>query len=580
MGSAAAFATSHKRQPQLSVASTSSARQRRLIGFGLLLLIAVIITRGISRGEFDYNVDESQHAATGLFISSLFHDLPLRHPVAYTYRYYAQYPALSGVIHWPPVFYGVEGLIFLSFGASVETARLTVLLFALVGWFYWYGWNRETIGERGALLATLLIALLPSTLLFEKSVMLEIPCLSLCIIALYYWHRFLINEEQAQLYLFAGFFAAALLTKQSSIFIPLVCLLTITLMNKWRLVLNRRILGPMALVIALAGPFYMLVYVVHWKTISMDLLGQQGLRMGHSQWFQVGQSMQFYLKVLPEQLGWPLLMLAIVGILSYRMWSQWEDAAFMLAWTIGGYITFTAIHHKEARYSFYWIPPFTFLVAGLLTAKWRMRPLHVLVGCIALVLTVEALVTGWTYERPYVEGYGTLASRIGRLNAPGVILFEAPLPANFIFFLRKIDQQGKFVVLRKALWVSRIKLSGGSEELAKTVTDVDNVIDHDGVKYVVVSDSPTVFDAQRSLLTLVHSDPRFELLDTVSIGSNQRAWQNQHLFLYRNNRPSLPAGKFLTVRMMTLSHDVVVPWEDLNQLHRDDVIPAPVRESH
>jgi 4-amino-4-deoxy-L-arabinose transferase-like glycosyltransferase len=579
MVSRASIATANDSRPQLTLASTSSGKQRRLILFGLMLLIAGLITRGISKGEFDYNVDESQHAATGLFVSSLLHDLPLRHPVAYTYRYYAQYPALSGVIHWPPIFYGVEGLIFLGFGASVVTARLTILLFALVGWFYWYRWNSETIGEKGAVLATLLIALLPTTLLFERTVMLEIPCLSLCIIALYQWHRYLIDEKQSQLYLFASFFAAALLTKQSSIFVSLVCLLTVALMKKWRLVLNRRIVGPMALLIALAGPFYTLVYIVHWRTISMDLLGQQALRTGSSHWGQYARSLLFYVKVLPEELGWPLLILAIVGIFSYRLWSQWEPAAFMLAWTIGGYITFTAIHHKEARYSFYWIPPFIFFVAGLLTAKWRMRPLRALSACVAILLAVHSLVTGWTYQRPYVEGYAALASRIGALNAPGVILFDAPLPANFIFFLRKIDRQRGFVVLRKALWVSQIKLSGGYEELARTVSDVDNVIDRDGVKYVVVSDSPKLFDAQRSLLSLVHTDPRFELIDTVSIGSNQRDWQNQHLFLYRNNRPTLPASEFLTVRMMTLSHDVVVPWRELNQAHRNQTDAAPVPKS-
>jgi hypothetical protein len=84
---------------------SGKSTQRACLLAGALLLIAIIVTRGIGKGEFDYNVDESQHAATTLFVRSLLTDFPLLHPVAYTYRYYAQYPALSGVIHWPPLFY-------------------------------------------------------------------------------------------------------------------------------------------------------------------------------------------------------------------------------------------------------------------------------------------------------------------------------------------------------------------------------------------------------------------------------------------------------------------------------------------
>src|ERR1019366_6647198 len=73
---------------------------------GLLLCVLVIamvaILRGIRIGEFSYNVDEAQHAVTGLYVADLVRDHPFANPVEYTYRYYAQYPALSGIIHWPP----------------------------------------------------------------------------------------------------------------------------------------------------------------------------------------------------------------------------------------------------------------------------------------------------------------------------------------------------------------------------------------------------------------------------------------------------------------------------------------------
>src|SRR5208282_6513547 len=128
--------------------------------------------------EFSINVDESFHACTGLFVASFLHDLPLRHPVAYSYLYYAHYPAVN-LIAYPPVFYIAEGIMFLLFEPSVVTARLTVLLFAVVGLCFWFRLVAELQNEITAAITTVLLAFLPAVLLYEKAVMLEIPALSL-----------------------------------------------------------------------------------------------------------------------------------------------------------------------------------------------------------------------------------------------------------------------------------------------------------------------------------------------------------------------------------------------------------------
>jgi len=74
----------------------------------VLVLVSIVIVRGISKGEFSYNTDETQHAVTGLYVADLIRDRPFSHPIEYTYQYYAHYPALSGVVHWPPLFYGLK----------------------------------------------------------------------------------------------------------------------------------------------------------------------------------------------------------------------------------------------------------------------------------------------------------------------------------------------------------------------------------------------------------------------------------------------------------------------------------------
>src|SRR5215472_16316892 len=70
------------------------ARRHFLLLVLSLSFVAVVIFRGIHVGEFSENVDETVHAASGLYVASFIQDLPLRHPVEYTYPYYAQYPSL------------------------------------------------------------------------------------------------------------------------------------------------------------------------------------------------------------------------------------------------------------------------------------------------------------------------------------------------------------------------------------------------------------------------------------------------------------------------------------------------------
>lgn len=530
-----------------------------------LALVIPIVTHNISKGEFDYNVDESQHAASGIFFASLLKDFPITHPVQYAYAYYAQYPAMAGVLHYPPVFYVTEGVVFRLLGVSVVTARVTILLFAVMACTFWFRLVNEIQGEWAAAASTAIFALLPSVLLFEKAVMLEIPCLALSVGALYFWYMYLTTERIGALYWFALLCSGAMLAKQHAIFLVAVCPVTAILFGRWKLFLNRRILGPLAILAVLVTPFYLAVVVLHWHTFAMDVTSPlpgttEGASSGHF------GSLLFYLRVLPEQLGWPLVGLATVGFVSSRWWSRRTATIFMAVWIIGCYLTLTAIPHKEPRYVLYWVPALTYFVVGPLTAKWRVGAVRFAGAALTVVVVVYVAVVGWRYQRPYMAGYAPVAHRIVEASNSGVILFEAPLPANFIFFLRHLDGQRHFLVLRKALWTERLLSRYGKEEFAKTPDDVRNIIAKNGIKYVVVSDWPVRIQAQASLLYVLEHDSAFELVDSFPIESNEPYWEGKHLFLYRNRLSAPPTSMFLHIRMMTLPHDIVFPWSQFKQV--------------
>jgi dolichyl-phosphate-mannose-protein mannosyltransferase len=521
----------------------------------VLAVVGAIATRGITKGEFSYNVDETQHAVTGLYAADLLRDHPFRHPVQYTYRYYAQYPALSGVIHWPPLFYGVEGVCFLVLGRGVESAHLSVLLFAVLGLVFWFRLIRYLLNKWAAALTTLLLGLLPSVLLFEKAVMLEVPSLALCIAATYFWIRFLLEENIQLLAWFAGFASAALLTKQNSIYLLVFCVLSILFLGKYRLLATRRAILLGALACIVVAPYYVAAYMIHWRTIAMDLSEQSR---------SLSQRLLFYPQALPNQLGWTLLALAALGIATARWWSSRPGAAnLMLTWILSCYLTFTVIGHQESRYILYWIPAFLYFAGGILTNDQLWRSGRIWKVAASILLATTTVLSALAFERPQAEGYEPATRWITGAAKQGVILYDGDLPGNFIFFLRVNDPGRRFAVLRKALYAYRLKSQGGSEELIHSPEDLRNVIQGAGVRFVVVESNRRLVFADQYWLGELLKTPQFRLAATFPIITTDGNVRHSQLLCYENIDWRQPTEKNLRVRMLTLDHDIVIPFDEL-----------------
>jgi hypothetical protein len=546
--------------------SSAEVRRRRWSQSSMLLvcvlvLSTVVIVRGIRTGEFSYNVDEAQHAVTGLYAAGLLHDHPTD-PIQYTYQFYAQYPAI-GVIHWPPLFYGFEGLSYLLLGPSVVAARLVVLGFALLGLSAWFEMVRELQNEWTAALSTALLALLPSVLLFEKTVMLEIPCLSLCIAASYYWTKYLLYEKRSTLFWFVGFASAALLTKQNSVYLPLFCLTSAIALGRWRLLLKPPVLWSVLSVALIAGPYYFLVYRVHWQTTAMNLTDQEVAGTA---------KVVFYWEHLPGQLGWSLLVLSLLGLVTSPRWDRRTTTLLMLTWIASCYVTFTLIGLKDARHTLYWLPPFTYFVAGMLTRMFTRPPLRAVAGVAVAVLLGGALVIAWSYQRPYVAGYSAAAKAVTQIAPGGIILYDGDLPGNFIFFLRANDPHRHFLVLRKALYAYRIDKRWGSEEVVHDREGIEDLLRRDGVRFVVVSDGMRLNFAVQSTLRELLQSKQFRLRGRYPIYRSEPR-QAANLLLYENQMWTPPTDKFLRIRMLTLSDDIVVPFDQF-ELVGDQGFPA------
>jgi hypothetical protein len=528
-----------------------------------MALICVVATRGIRRGEFDYNVDEAQHAVTGLFIADAMHDLPLRHPAQYAYRYYAQYPAIA-IVHWPPLFYVFEGLSFLTLGPSVVAARLTILLFLMLLCYQWFRLVEELQGPLTAGVSTAMLALLPTMLLFEKTVMLEIPSLALAVAAIRAWIQYLEEGRRVSIYRFALWLSAAMLCKQNSVYILVFCVLSLVATRRWERGWNRDIFIAAGLCALLVGPFYLLMLMSNGLSVAKDLSSHQlsGL-----------QRFAFYWKVLPTSLTVLILGLSILGFVMSGRWNHEGQTPLMVCWILAGYLTFTFFGQSEERFAIYWFPPLVYFAAGLLIKGFRMPAVRIAMRALALAIVGLMAVRGWGYERPYIAGYETAAARLVTTYRSGIVLFDGKVPGDFVFFMRALDPRRHFVVLRKSLYVNDVRKNQESEELLHSREELRSLFKKDGIRFVVVSDStPLEFHSQVSLRECLHSD-QFQLLGRFPIQSNQPDWQNRSLLLYENKQWAPPADRVLRLRMLTLKHDIVVPMDSFDFVEKQN--PAP-----
>jgi hypothetical protein len=525
---------------------------------GTIGLVCLVACRDIRKGEFDYYVDEAQHAVTGLFVADALHDLPLRHPVQYAYKYYAQYPAVA-ILHWPPLFYLFEGMSFLLLGPSVVSARLTVIFFSVVLLYQWFLLVEERQDFYTAAISTAVLGLLPMVLLFEKTVMLEIPSLALGVAAVRHWMRYLDQGRRNSLYWFGLWLSAALLCKQTSVYLLVFCALTLLVTRKWKRIFSRDALVVAGMVAVLAGPFLVLMLFMQGKAMANDLGSH---RM--SGWERIS----YYAETLPSSFSPALLGLAALGLLLAWRWNRRGQAPLMSCWILAGYLTFSGFGQKDPRFAIYWFPPLVYFAIGPMTQFFRSPRLRWAMRAAAALLVAQLALSAWNQHRPYISGYKDVASQLVNKYNAGIVLFDGPVPGNFVFFMRALDPGRHFLILRKLLYADDIRPGESSEELLHSREDLADAFRRDGIRFAVVSENLAIrFTSQRILREQLHSD-QFQLLGRFPILSNEPNWQGEKLLLYENKLWTPPTDKMLRIRMLTLPRDILVPFDQFKVVQK------------
>lgn len=516
----------------------------------MLSVVTIFLTYRMQRaGELgQLTEDEAHHAVTGLYFADLMTDLPLSHPVDYTYRYYARYPAL-GVVHWPPFFHICEGVMFLFGGRSATTARLTVLIFTALGLSYWFLLIRELVNPWAATFSALALGMLPFVVTYEQAVMLEIPCLALCIAATFYWVRFLGSNSRTAIVAFVTFFVLALLTKQQSVYLLPFCGLTLLSQRRSSPLLSRKHLIYALLSVIFVAFCYLLLLGPDLATIHAEVVPKHDLL--------------FYIRRLPVQLGWPMLILSVVGVVTCYWWDQPRNSIVMLLWIIACYFTFSFLSAREDRYILNWIPPFVYF------ASWPLAiaPSKVWLRIGATVLVIGTLTCSWAGTRqhyPYLSGYSTMVRQIVNMEGDGeIILFDGHGAGNFIFNTRVSDLRRRLVVLTKGLYATKIVEQLGAVELVHDTEGLQHLFASYGIHHIVVTDQTDfMFPIQQTLRDFLKG-PQFRLMAQIPVVTDSPDPQVHNLLLYEKIEGSRPGATHLRLKMLTLAHDIDVPLKEL-----------------
>ena len=527
------------------VSASTEPPRSRLAPWILLLVVGLVISIGITRGEFHFNGDEMRHAVTGVFFRDLLADRPFEDPRQYVYDYYAKYPAL-GLAHWPPFFHFVEGVFFLIFGISAVTSRLTVLFFSLLGVYFWYRIAEREGSRYRALAAAFIFSLVPYILLYERVTMLEIPMVALCLGAIHFWRCFRESGRAWHLWAVAAFSAAAMLTSQKAVFLVFIIGADFLLERRFDLLRRWDLWAALAASAAVVLPWYWLTF----RTLELSYSYQRavGRSFAHvTNW----QHLVFYPYYLPQQIGYLLVALSVAGL----YWTLFHAARrhrFLVLWVVAAYICYTLIQEKDLRHSMIWIPPLVyFAVLGVEALCAQRRWALVASAGLAAYFLVGAL----RFDRPKIAGMEEAAQFVTSQPESDVIYYQGAYNGNFIFYVRKFDPEKRRLVAREKQVVAvRIIPAFGKREIMHTPQDFLDFVRTWGIRYAVVENR----DPQPGMTfvrAVLHSD-QFELVRRFPVWTNNPDAEGTHLLVYRYRGEIHRGSDPVVVPMLTLRDDI------------------------
>jgi len=534
------------------------------------LLAAIPLAVGginLTRRLFDHTLvypDADRILMDGVFIYDFLRTFPLTAPIEYLVTYYAQYPALS-IGYRPPLFPAVEAVFFTAFGPEVWAARLALLAMAVAGGVAWFRLVERAFDRVTATAATALLASLPFIGYWSWVTMAEVPTLAMVLISAYLFYQFVETRAAGYGYAAAVVFALALWTKQTAIFAVLWFLPYILL--RWGVVGTLRrpaVWGAGLLFLVLAVPVVAISFMLGDQQVAQSIGG--GGAGGGASFFDrfTWEKLAYYWSVLPSQLTWPVLVLAVIG----AVWGAWRRDCRIVFFVLGiaaTYVFFTSLKHSGLpRYSIFWLPSFC-LLAVLPLAYGTERVWRMAAAAVVAVLVAVNLVLSYTVWEPrYVTGLREAAAYVAEHNRTRAVLIHSYSNGTFTYFVRREDPERRLFVLRSGKLFSASSIMPNSRSIvyAESREDLREILGAHGIDLVVADSRDfTNLPIQQEFLEYLDSED-FELVHSIPIESNAPRYEDQSLNVYRFvGRGEVAPAETLRLALPIIGRELHVPLD-------------------
>jgi hypothetical protein len=258
---------------------------------------------------------------------------------------------------------------------------------------------------------------------------------------------------------------------------------------------------------------------------------------------------------MPWQLGWPLLVLAIIGVpFAVRRVTR-SDLILLGGWFLLGYLFLSAIALKEARHALV-ILPVALLAAGL--AIDALLPARAAGPALLAVVVGTGIYTWRAAPTPSVDGYREAAEWIAR-EAPkdAVVAFSGKRDGSFIFNLRALPTRQDIGVLRvdKLLMDVAIRRELGVREKPLSEQEIGDLLDKDGVSYIVMQDDFWTDLPVMSRFQSVVQSEHFKEVARIPVVANVPT-EDHTIIIYRNMGNVAPGPHIVDLQLPIIGRQV------------------------
>lgn len=510
--------------------------------FAVLALVAAVALwfLGAPGGNRFWWSDSPSHALNGVFLVDFLRSGEWTDPMGFATRYFVQYPAIT-IGLYPPLFYVVSAPFYAVLGPTQEAGLAAVFVHYAVCALGAYRLARFWWGVPLSLATALTLVVAPEMGNWGRQVMLEVPSMAFAVWSLVFFIAYTREQKPWRLYLSLFLLVCAIWTKLSSAFIVFPYFGMLLWLRGTRLFTDRHTWIQGALfAIGVAPMLAMTLWFGQANLQSVAGLSDATVDRGSL------ENWLWYGRLMHRIVGWPVLVLGALGgvfaLLGLVRVSR-SEARFWLGWFAAGYVFFSAIDLKEVRHALLLALPLVLLAmlavdrlaAWALAARPRLAPAAGF-GLFAATLLISVL----AYPPRSVGGYAEAARQVATL-APrdSVVLYSGNLHQSFVFAMRGQDRPD-LTTLRanKLLFTFAVRMSLGVEQRNYTRADIPDLLDRNGVHYLVVQPRfAESLEVMREFYAALETD-RFERVAVIPTPAtwDRAEWDTpvHELWIYRN----------------------------------------------